>query len=77
METAGYKEPIIHTFLRAGEQLGYKIGDTNGEMEDQGFSEIHRTQYNGLRAGTYKAFAEKHVGKNLTVLTYTQVTGVS
>ena len=65
-----FKEPIVDVFMRAAEELGYKVGDINGELEDEGFSPSQVTLKNGFRTGTYKAFAERESGKNLTVLTF-------
>ena len=33
-----FKEPIIDVFMRAAEELGYKVGDINGDLEDGGFT---------------------------------------
>ena len=74
--TGGFKEPIMDVFLRAGEELGYKVGDINGAVEDQGFTKSHTTTYEGSRSGTYRAFAEPFAGGNLTVLTHGHVTRV-
>ena len=73
MTSEGFKEPIMASFLRAGEELGYPVGDINGAVEDGGFTLSHTTTHRGYRAGTYRAFAEKWEGGNLTVLPYTQV----
>ena len=32
-------EPIVETFLEAGKELGYDIGDIKGEFQDSGFSQ--------------------------------------
>ena len=37
--TNNHGEPIIETFLEAGKELGYDIGDINGEFQDSGFSQ--------------------------------------
>ena len=42
-------------------------------MQDGGFTVSHTTTSNGKRPGTYKAFAEKFVGENLDVMTFTHV----
>ena len=88
--TDGHKEPIMETFLRGGEELGYKVGDFNGAVQEDIFTFAHTTTHQGFRlvdifsslssfsrrSGTYKAFAERFVGKNLTVATYSHVTKV-
>lgn len=33
-----FKEPIIDSFMKAAEERGYKIGDVNGDLEDEGFT---------------------------------------
>jgi len=72
----GHKEPIMETFLRAGEELGYKVGDFNGAVQEDIFTLAHTTTHRAFRSGTYKAFAERFVGNNLTVLTHSLVTKV-
>jgi len=57
----------MDTFLRAGEELGYKVGDFNGAVQEDIFTLAHTTTHRGFRSGTYKAFAERFVGKNLSV----------
>ena len=74
--TEGFKEPITDAFLRAGEELGYRVGDINGGVQDSGFTKAHTTTYQGSRSGTYRAFAERFAGGNLTVLTHCHVTRV-
>ena len=71
-----HREPIVETFLDAGKELGYDVGDINGAFQDSGFSQSHVTMTNGFRSGTFKAFAEKFVGNNLTLLTYSHVNRV-
>ena len=88
----GHKQPIIDTFLQAGEELGYKVGDFNGAVQEDIFTSAHTTTHRGfrsvclkgcchhcskfLRSGTYKAFAERFAGQNLTVVTHAHVTKV-
>mgnify|MGYP002628322036 FL=1 len=72
----GYKEPVLEAFLKAGEELGYKVGDINGAVQDERFGQTHTTTYRAERSGTYRAFAERYAGGNLTVLPYSQVTRV-
>eukprot|EP00092_Neocalanus_flemingeri_P060604 GFUD01072680.1.p1 GENE.GFUD01072680.1~~GFUD01072680.1.p1 ORF type:complete len:254 (-),score=51.34 GFUD01072680.1:335-1036(-) len=71
--TSNHKEPIIDTFLNAGKELGYEVGDINGVLQDSGFSVSQVTMKNGFRTGTFKAFAEKFVGKDLTLITHGHV----
>ena len=69
-----FKEPIIDVYMKAAEELGYKVGDINGELEDEGFSPAQVTMRSGVRTGTFKAFAERESGKTLRVLTYAHAT---
>ena len=71
--TRNHREPIVETFLNAGKELGYDVGDINGAFQDSGFSNSQVTMTNGFRSGTFKAFAEKFVGNNLTLLTHSHV----
>ena len=68
-----YKTKITAAFLKAGEELGYEIGDINGKFQDRGFSPAFVTLDNGSRLGSFKIFAEKFEGPNLKVLTFTHV----
>jgi len=71
-----WKEPITEAYLKAGEELGYNIGDINGDLQDGGFTPSHVTMADGYRTGTFKAFAEEFVGDNLTVATFSHVNKV-
>ena len=71
--TSNHREPIIDTFLQAGRELGYEVGDINGDFQDAGFSKSQVTMDKGFRTGTFKSFAEKHVGSNLVLLTHSHV----
>jgi len=71
--TNNYKEPIIDSFLKAGKELGHEIGDINGAFQDNGFTKSQVTITSGIRSGTFKAFAEKHVGRKLTLLDHCHV----
>jgi len=71
-----YTEPIIDTFLGAATEMGYKIGDFNGDVQDNGFTITHTTTVNGERPGTYKSFAEKFEGGNLTLADFSQATKI-
>lgn len=50
-----YEQPITRKILEAGEQLGYKIVDCNGEYQT-GFTRSHATVRDGLRCSAAKAF---------------------
>ena len=67
---------MIDVFLEAAEELGYKVGDINGDLEDEGFTRTQVTLRDGSRTGTFRAFAEKHVGAGLAVLTHAHVNKV-
>ena len=47
--TEGHKEPIMETFLRGGEELGYKVGDFNGAVQEDIFTLAHTTTHRGFR----------------------------
>ena len=74
--TNNHGEPIIETFLEAGKEFGYDIGDINGEFQDSGFSQSQVTMDKGVCSGTFKSLAEKHVGSNLTLLNHSHVTKI-
>jgi len=69
-----FSDPITDVFLKAGEEMGYGIGDMNGAGENGIFSYTPVTLKKGERTGTYRAFAEKQVGKNLRVITQSHAT---
>ena len=71
-----YKVPVMNLLMRAARELGYKVGDVNGELEDEGFNIGQHTIRNGERTGTFRAYAERHVGSGVTVLTYAHVNKV-
>ena len=55
--------------------LGLQKGDCNGKNQNV----IYQSQFNqnsGRRADSYSCFAEPHVGRGLTVLTYAHVTQI-
>jgi len=68
---SGYDNGVTDAFLKAGKELGYNVGDINAELQNGGFTKSHTTTSNGMRPGTFKSFAEKFVGPNLTVMTFT------
>ena len=53
----GHKQPIIDTFLQAGEELGYKVGDFNGAVQEDIFTSAHTTTHRGFRSVCLKAVA--------------------
>lgn len=55
IEYFNYEQPITRKILEAGEQLGYKILDVNGEYQT-GFTKSHATVRDGLRCSTAKGF---------------------
>ena len=50
----GHKQPIIDTFLQAGKELGYKVGDFNGAVQEDIFTSAHTTTYRGFRCSYLK-----------------------
>ncbi|GAB1600761.1 glucose dehydrogenase [FAD, quinone]-like isoform X1 [Argonauta hians] len=68
--------PIIHHFLGAAKELGYAVGDINGELVE-GFSEASVTIKEGKRWSTAKAFLRPAMRrKNLHVLVNALVTKI-
>lgn len=57
IDYAPYKSPLEVLFRKAGEELGYKWRDPNGEHVI-GFSKPQATMRNGRRCSTSKAFLE-------------------
>ena len=70
---SAYTNGVTEAFLRSAEEFGYAVGDINTDLRDGGFTLSHTTTSNGMRPGTFKTFAEKFVGRNLTVMTYSHV----
>jgi len=68
-----YKEPIIDFLMEGAKELGYKVGDINGELQDEGFTPSQVSISNGWRAGTFEAFARKYSDERITVLTFAHV----
>jgi len=69
-----YMDPITKSFLDGGKEMGYEVGDINGDEQDSGFSISQTTTLNGKREGAFKAFAEPYIGRNLTILDHSHVT---
>uniref|UniRef100_T1IF85 GMC_OxRdtase_N domain-containing protein n=3 Tax=Rhodnius prolixus TaxID=13249 RepID=T1IF85_RHOPR len=74
--TAPYKSPLVHAFVKAGVELGYKISDYNsGDIS--GFSFVQSTIKNGSRMSTSQAFLHPiRKRKNLNVVKYAMVTKI-
>ncbi len=70
--------PVDDVFRDGWQELGYSVGDLNGNLEDGGFAApAQMTQKGGLRLGTYKSFVQPILGKvNLTVLPHAMVSRV-
>ncbi len=66
---------ITEVFEEAFEEVGMKRGDYNGK-EQEVFFRGQTNQNNGRRGDTFSNFAEPHVGKGITLLTYAHVTKV-
>jgi choline dehydrogenase-like flavoprotein len=50
--------------LEAAEELGYRTGDVNGELENEGFYKPYQVSTSGgWRLGTYRSFVEPLLGK--------------
>lgn len=63
---------LANVTLEAARELGYKVGDVNGELEDGGFFDPFQTTVSdGWRMGTYRSFVEPLLGKKaIDVLTF-------
>ena len=71
-----FKDPLVNIMMKASAELGYKIGDINGNVEREGFSPTYASIRNGSRTGTFKAYAEHYMDRGLTVLPYAHVNKV-
>ena len=64
----------------AVKELGYEVGDVNGDLENEGFFDgTQLSTKNGWRMGTYLSYVQPlldHQKVNLTVLTFAQATKV-
>ncbi|XP_067133164.1 glucose dehydrogenase [FAD, quinone]-like [Centruroides vittatus] len=73
----GPENPFKRAFLKAGKELGYDIGDYNGEFQKV-FSEVQGTLKDGTRCSTKKAFLDPIRGRrNLDILTSAFVTKIN
>ncbi|KAL5020206.1 hypothetical protein ScPMuIL_003098 [Solemya velum] len=70
--------PLQNIFFKAGEELGYKVHDCNGNDGDQeGMCETQATFGDGVRYGTDRAFLKPALGRpNLHVGIHAHVTKV-
>lgn len=57
IEHAGYKTPLLDTFLEMAREFGYSVNDPNGESQI-GFSQAQATMRNGRRCSASKAYIQ-------------------
>ncbi|XP_050313422.1 glucose dehydrogenase [FAD, quinone] isoform X2 [Anthonomus grandis grandis] len=55
VENPGYESPFVDLFIKAGQDLGYKNNDPNGQI-GLGFSKVQATMKHGRRCSASKAF---------------------
>ncbi|XP_026678724.1 glucose dehydrogenase [FAD, quinone]-like [Diaphorina citri] len=55
VEEFRYYSPVTEAFVESAGELGYEVGDINGERQT-GFTRAHGTLKNGLRCSTAKAY---------------------
>ncbi|KAL3868279.1 hypothetical protein ACJMK2_041106 [Sinanodonta woodiana] len=68
--------PFVDYYLKAAEELGFKIVDYNGE-DFEGFAETQFTIRNGVRSSTARAFLRPAMNRpNLHVITHSRVVKV-
>ena len=72
VEKRRHSYPIEDHIYEALREMGYKIGDVNGKLEDEGFFDTTAVALDhGWRAGTYKSFVEPILAlTDIEVLTY-------
>lgn len=75
MEYVPYHTKLATAYLNAGQELGYKIVDYNGE-EQKGFSYIQVNMDRGTRCSAAKAYLEPIDRPNLETITGARVTRV-
>ena len=69
VEKADYVTPVANIVMKAGKELGYRVGDYNGESQT-GFGFVQSTIKNGFRCSTASAFLHPvRNRKNLYVAT--------
>ncbi|KAL7643301.1 UNVERIFIED_CONTAM: hypothetical protein RMT77_006593 [Armadillidium vulgare] len=62
-----FKTPLADIFVRAGQELGYRVGDYNAENQTA-FAHIQVTIRNGTRCSTSKAFLHPTIGRKIWTL---------
>jgi len=73
---APYKTPLAEAFISAGQEMGYRVHDINGQHQT-GFMVPQGTIRNGSRCSTAKAFLKPaRLRKNLHVILNTMVTRI-
>lgn len=75
VEYAPYHTKLATTFLKAGQELGYKIVDYNGKNQI-GFSYLQLNMDRGTRCSAAKAYLQPIDRSNLNVVTGARVTKV-
>ncbi len=72
VESARFVHPMFDVVSDAAKELGYAVGDVNGEFQTEGFFGPHQTSTKGgWRMGTFRSFVEPLLAtKNIDVLTY-------
>lgn len=75
VEHVPYHTELATAFLNAGEELGYKILDYNGQ-EQKGFSYIQVNMDQGIRCSAARAYLQEINRSNLEIITGARVTKV-
>nr|CAD7460745.1 unnamed protein product [Timema tahoe] len=76
LEQSPTKPPIVDGLIAAAKEMGFKVGDSNGESQ-RGFTLQHGTVRDGRRCSTGKAFLSPAKDReNLHVVKYAHVTKV-
>ncbi len=78
VQPSPYAYPSDGVHIEAWKELGHKVGDPNGALQDGGFfPKLHLSTKGGFRTGTYKAFVEPILEeKDITVVTFATVSSV-
>ncbi|XP_018333880.1 glucose dehydrogenase [FAD, quinone]-like [Agrilus planipennis] len=73
VEYPPFETVLVKNFLKAGKEMGYKIGDPNGQYH-VGFSKVQATMHQGRRCSVAKAYLSNIRDRsNLKILIKTQV----
>ncbi|XP_063697755.1 glucose dehydrogenase [FAD, quinone]-like [Culicoides brevitarsis] len=76
IEYANFRSPLLDAFLDAGREMGYQVGDPNGESQ-LGFSQCQATMRRGRRCSASKAYIRPAAGRpNLHISMKSRVTKV-